>query len=251
VLGALDAARAMTDNFRELATGRSITLEGRHAETLLETIDRLRREVADLRASRKRLVMAADDDRRTIERDLHGSVQQHLVALAVNLQLGGGLADADPAAAKALLEEMGRDVQQALDETAQLAQRIYPSLLEARGLAAALRSAAVIAGVPASVEVPPGVGDSLVAARTVYFCWLEALEHAGAGARATIRVRDEEEALAFEVVEDGARSAAETAPSDTRLERLRERVEALGGRLTIQSDPGRGTRVSGSLPLSW
>jgi signal transduction histidine kinase len=250
VLGALDAARAMTDNFRELATGRSITLEGRHAETLLETLNRLRLEVADLRASRKRLVMAADDDRGAIERDLHGSVQQHLVALAVNLQLAGALADADPAAAKALLEEMGRDVQQALDETTQLAQRIYPPLLEARGLAAALRSAAVIAGVPASVEVTPGVGYPSEAARTVYFCCLEALEHAGAGARATIRVRDEEGALAFEVVEDRASSAPETAPSNARLERLRERVEALGGQLTIQSEPG-GTRVSGSLPLSW
>jgi len=69
-------------------------------------------------------------------------VQQHLVALAVNLQLAGRLADADPVAAKALVEAMEGDVQQALDETAQLAQRIYPPLLDAGGLAAALRSAA-------------------------------------------------------------------------------------------------------------
>ena len=135
---------------------------------------------------------------------LHDGVQQHLVALAVNLQLATRLVDADPAAAKALLDEMGRDVQQALDETAELAQRIYPPLLEAGGLAAALRAAAASAGVPSSVEV---AADARLPARgragAVYFCCLEALEHAGAGARATITVRDEEGALAFEVVEDG------------------------------------------------
>lgn len=208
-----------------------------------ESLDRLRLEVAELRASRERLVLTADADRHSIERDLHEGVQQHLVALAVNLQLAGALADTDPSAAKALLDEMRRDVQQALDETAQLAQRIYPPLLEAGGLAAALRSAAVTAGVPASVEVTANASYPPEVARTVYLCCLEALEHAGAEARATITVREEEGAIAFEIVEDGA-------ASDSGLDRLGDRVEALGGRLTIRSEPGRGTRVAGSLPLS-
>jgi signal transduction histidine kinase len=224
-------------------------LEARHVEELRDTLDRLRLEVTELRASRKRLVLAADADRRRIERELHATVQQHLVALAVNLQLAGGSVDADPAAAKALFEEMGRDVQQALDETAQLAQRIYPALLEGRGFAAALRSAAVGAGIPASVEVPAGASYPPEVAWTVYLCWVDALEHAGAGARARVTVRDEEGALAFEVDEDGV--ARSTAPrSDAGLDRLRDRVEALCGRLTIRSEPGRGTRVSGTLPLS-
>ena len=145
---------------------------------------------------------------------------------------------------------MGRDVQQALDETAQLAQRIYPPLLEAGGLAAALRSAAVSIGIPASVEVATGASDPPEVLRTVYFCCLEVLEHAGDGARASVTVREEEGALAFDVVEDGAGSAAVGASSDAELDRLRDRVEALGGRLMIQSEPGGGTRVSGSLPLS-
>jgi signal transduction histidine kinase len=196
-----------------------------------------------LHASRKRLVLAADADRRMIERDLHDGVQQRLVALAVNLQLAGQLADADPAAAKTLLEEMGRDVQQALDETTLLAQRTYPPLLEAGGLAAALRSAAVSAGIRASIEVAADASYPPEVTRTVYWCWVEALEHAGVGARATVTVRDEGGALAFEVVEDAGHS-------DAGLDRLRDRVEALGGRLTIRSEPGRGTRVSGSLPLS-
>jgi signal transduction histidine kinase len=213
-------------------------------------LDRLRLEVAELNASRKRLVQAAEAERRTIERDLHEGVQQHLVGLAVNLQLASQFVDADPVAAKVLLEEMGRDVQHALDETALLAQQIYPPLLEAGGLAAALRAAATSIGIPVSVEVEAAAGCPPEVLRTVYLCCLEALEHAGAEARATVTVRKEEGAIAFEVVEDGARSVAAAARSDAGLERLRDRVEAFGGRLTVRSEPGRGTRISGSLPLS-
>jgi signal transduction histidine kinase len=238
----------MTENLLESSCGRSITLDARHVEALRETHDRLRVEVAELRASRERLVLAADADRRRIERDLHESVRQHLVALAVNLQRVGLWMNTDPAAAKELLDEMEHDVQQALDETAALAERIYPALLDAGGLAAALRSAAVRAGISASVDVRAGANRPPEVAATVYLCCLEALEHVSAGARATVTVRDEEEALGFEVVEDGARSAA-VAGSDAGLDRLRDRVEALGGRLTIRSERGRGIRVSGSLPL--
>lgn len=209
---------------------------------LEETLDRLRLELAELRASRKRLLLAAYADRRTIERELHEGVQQHLVALAVNQQLAGQLTDADPAAAKTLLEEMGRDVQQALDETAQLAQRIYPPL-EAGGLAAMLRSAAISARVRASVEIAAGASYPREIVAAVHWCWLEVLEHAAAGAQATATLRDEGSELTFEVVEAGSYS-------DAGLERLRDHVEALGGRLTITSEPGGGTRVSGSLPLS-
>jgi signal transduction histidine kinase len=233
---------------RESTSRRLIALEARHVETLRETLDRLRLEVAELRASRERLVLATDADRRSIERDLHKGVQQRLVALAVDLQVAGAFADTDPAAS-ALLEEMGRDVQQALDAVAQLAQRIYPPLLEAGGLAAALRAAAVSAGIPASVEVEAGSAYPPEHARTVYFCWLEALERAGREGPVTITVRDEEKTLIFEVA-GNLHSAAAATHSDAGFEGLRERVEALGGRLTLQPEPGNSTRVSGSLPLS-
>jgi len=227
-----------------------VTLEAPRVEALREELDRLRVEVADLRASRERLVLAADGDRNRIERDLHEGVQQLLVALAVNLQLAGPLVDADPAAAKALLEEMGRDVQQALEETGGLAERIYPALLEAGGLAAALRSAAVSAGIPASVAVAAGSTYPPEIARTVYFCWLEVLEQAGEKGRARVTVREEEGALSFEFVEEGPWAAAAAGGSGTSLDRLRDRVDALGGRLAVESDAGHGTRVYGSLPLS-
>ncbi len=208
---------------------------------MLRELDRLRAEIAGLRASRKRLALADDADRRRIERDLHEGVQQHLVALAANLQLAAGMLDANPTAAKTLLVEMGRDVQQALDETGKLAHRIYPPLLEAGGLAAALRSAAVSANVRARIDVAAGAVYPLEVAGAVYFCCLEVLE--GAGTSAAVTVRDEERALGFEVV-------ADYADMDAELPRLRDRVEALGGHLTIRSEPGRGTRVAGSLPLS-
>jgi signal transduction histidine kinase len=223
-------------------------LEALNVDALREEIARLRLEVAELRASRKRLVVAADADRRRIERDLHEIVRQQLVALAVNLQRTGSSVDADPTAAKQLLGEMTRDVQQALDETAQLAERVYPALLNARGLAAALRSAVAGAGIRASVDVQPGANYPPEVAGRVYLCCLQALERVGAGVPVTVTVREAEGALRFEVVEDVARSTV-VAGSDAALDRLRDRVEALGGRLTIRSERGRGIRVSGSLPF--
>ena len=210
---------------------------------MLRELSQLRLEIEGVRAARKRLVLAADTDRRTIERDLHDRVHQHLVALAVNLQLAGQAADSDPPAAKTLLEEMGRDVQQAIDETALLAQRIYPAALGASGLAALLRSAAVSAGVPASVDVTAGSNCPAEVGMTVYLCWLDTIARDGGETPVTIKVREGEDSLAFEVSGNAVRS-------DADLDRMRDRVEALGGRLTISSGPERGTRVSGSLPFS-
>jgi signal transduction histidine kinase len=204
--------------------------------------------VGELRTSRKRLVLAADADRCRIERKLHDGPQQHLVALAVNLQLARGLVDADPTAARVLLDEMGRHVREALDETRKLAHRIYPPLLEAGGLGPALRIAAAAAGVRTYVQVQAATAWPPEVAATVYFCCVEALEGLGAGSRSTITVHEENGALVFEIVEDGDGSGATTVSAD--LGWLRDRVETLGGQLAIAPNPGRGTRVLGSLPMS-
>jgi signal transduction histidine kinase len=167
-------------------------------------------------------------------------VQQHLVALAVRLQLAQSALESDPAAAKALLEEIGRDVQDALDEAARLAQRIYPPLLDV-GFASALRAAAVSADVAASIEVSGGSGQSPEILHTVYAAWLDALEHTS-GAQASIAVHSDDDALVFEIVREAA--------PDAGLDGLRDRVEALRGELTVQPEPNGGIRVRGSLPLS-
>ena len=198
--------------------------------------------MAELRASRERLVLAADADRRRLERELHDGTQQHLVALAINLQLAESSIDSDPAAARSHLERMRRDVQEGLDEAARLAQRIYAPSLDLGGLAAALRAAAVSAGVSASVEVSAGSSYRPEIVQTVYSCWLDALEHGGGETPVSMTVREEVGALVFEVNSNPL--------PDAELDRLRDRIGALGGRLTIRSEPGGRVHVSGSLPLS-
>jgi signal transduction histidine kinase len=212
-------------------------------DRLREVVDRLQGEVVELRSSRKRLAEAAHANRLAIERALHDGVQQHLVALAVDLRRLAGLVEGDPAAAKVLLDEMAANLREALDATTELAQRVYPPLLEARGFASALRSAAASAGVTASVKVlvhgsyPP----EIMAA--VYWCCVEALASAPAGTQATISVVDADGALAFEIgVAGGYREG--------RLEGLGDRIEALGGRVTIGVNQDGGLRVAGSLPRS-
>ena len=217
------------------------------------SLDELRREVEELRASRARLVVAADAERRRIERDLHDGVQQHLVAFAVNLQVARQLADSDPSAAKALLEEIGRDVREALESVRELAQEIYPPLLLDRGLVEALRAAVSTADVAARIEAvdldryPPEVEA------TVYFCCLEALQnaatHAGPGARATVRAWPDENGLCFEVVDDGAGFEQHAMRLGAGLTNMSDRLGALGGRLTISSEPGGGTRIFGTIPV--
>jgi len=182
----------------------------------------------------RRLVLASDSDRRGIERELHNGPQQALAAFAVGLQQARSLAESDPAAVVALVDEMRSDVQKALEHLRALSERIYPPLLEAGGLRVALRTAAANAGVRARVEVAVGGACPAELALTVYLCWVEALERIGDGASATIAVRDEDETLVFEI-------SADVAGLDT----VEHRVAALGGRLTIASG-----RVAGSLPLS-
>jgi signal transduction histidine kinase len=206
-------------------------------------LDRLRAEVVDLRASRRRLAEIDDAERRRIERELHQGVQQHLVALAANLQLAAGLIGTDPPAARTLLEEMARDLDLAMAEARDLAQRIYPPLLDSGGLAVAIRAAAARTNVPTRLDVEAHMACPPEIARAVYLCCLEVFERADAGTEAAVTVRDEAAGLAFEVV-------ARCETSDVDTVRLRDRVEALGGRLTVESPAGGTIRVAGTIPLS-
>lgn len=219
VLAALDAHGAITDNSH---------------------IDRLQTQIARLQASRKRLLVAAAADRRRIERDLHEGMQQQLVALSVHLQLAAGLMNTDPAAATVMLGEITRDVKQALDDSMQLALRIHPPL-DAVSLATTLRSAAVSAGVRASVDVVVPESYPTEIAVVLYWSWLDLLERVGDGCRAALRMREKDGALSFEL-------EADTDRLDEALESLRDRIEALGGSVGIQVDRDGRTRVNGSVP---
>ena len=218
-----------------------ITLGGREVDVQRE-LHRLRVELEELRASRRRLVLAADADRRTIERDLHDGVHQHLISLAVSLQLAGQAEASDPAALHALLAEMARAVHDGLEETARLAQRIHPATLEAGDLAALLRSASTAAGVPARVDVSAAGSYPSEAVMTIHLAWLDTLARAGSGALTSIDVRDTVDTLTFEITTPGIEST-------TELDALRGRVEALGGRLTIASSRRGAAVVACSLPI--
>ena len=211
-------------------------------EHVQDIVDRLQAEVAEVRRSRKRLARAADADRREIERALHDGVQQHLVALAVDLRRLAGLVDDQPGAAKALLDTMAANLREALAEATALAQNVYPPLLEGRGLAISLRSAADSAGVTVLVDVPAGADYPPEINAAIYWSCVEALASASPGSEATVALREADSAVTFEVAIAGRQPQG-------RIERLRDRIEALDGRLSV--DEGEfGSRVQGWLPIS-
>src|SRR4029077_823124 len=217
--------------------------------------DEVRRQADELRASRARIVEAGDAQRRRIERDLHDCAQQHLVALAVSVNLVRQIADTDPDAAKAMLEQIGSELQDAVQELRNLAHGIYPPLLMDRGLGEALSAAAGRAALPTGVEAQ-GIGRYPQAVEAaVYFCCLEALQnaakHAGPGAQAMITVREDEGALLFEVRDDAAGFALATgAHHGHGFVNMSDRVGAIGGSIAVESGPGRGTAIRGRIPLN-
>jgi signal transduction histidine kinase len=222
---------------------------------LQESLDEVRRQADELRASRARIVEAGDAQRRRIERDLHDGAQQHLVALAVSVNLVRQISENDPETANTMLAQIGTDLQEAVQELRNLAHGIYPPLLMDRGLAEALSAAAGRAALPTGVEAE-GIGrypQALEAA--VYFCCLEALQnaakHAGPGAQAMITVREDEGALLFDVHDDGAGfDLASGAAQGHGFVNMDDRVGAIGGSIQVESAPGLGTTIRGRIPLT-
>ncbi|HYM97724.1 MAG TPA: histidine kinase, partial [Candidatus Sulfotelmatobacter sp.] len=210
-------------------------------------------KVEELRASRQRLVAAQDEERRRLERNLHDGAQQHLVALRVNLGLAKRFARTDPEKATVLLTQLEVAADETLETMRDLARGIYPPLLADQGLAAALAAQARKATISVQVDAD-GVGrfpQEVEAA--VYFCCLEALQNVQKHALATevaVRLGVQDGALRFSVQDDGAGFDPQTHRRGAGLQNMADRLDALGGSLTITADPGRGTIVSGSLPAA-
>jgi signal transduction histidine kinase len=238
----------------ELARQVGFALRNVRLDSQLQaSLDELRRQTEQLRVSRARVVSAADAERRRIERDLHDGAQQRLVALAANLSLARELARSDPTQTTVLLEQLGEDVQSALEDLREIAHGIYPPLLADRGLADALSAVAGRAPIQTRIEVQPRSRYSPQIEATVYFCCLEALQnagkHAGRKAIATLAVRETEGALVFEVRDDGSGFSPAHARDGAGLANMTDRLGAIGGSLRVESSPGRGTRVVGTIPL--
>jgi signal transduction histidine kinase len=212
----------------------------------------LQARLEELRASRQRLVSAQDLERRRLERNLHDGAQQHLVALKVKLGLAEMLLTRDPEKASATLEQLKGDADEALETLRDLARGIYPPLLADRGLVVALESQARKATVPVTVEAECVGRYTQDVEATVYFCVLEALQnvqkYAGASC-AVVRLRGEDDALIFDVQDDGRGFEAATAKQGAGLANMHDRADALGGVVEVTSQPGTGTLIRGTLPV--
>ena len=210
------------------------------------------RLIEELRASRQRLVAAQDDERRKLERNLHDGAQQQLVALQVQLRLVEQLIGKDAEKELELVRGVQDAARSALEDLRDLARGIYPPLLADQGLVAALRSQAQRSSVPVSIE-GDGVGRYLRDVEAaVYFCTLEALNNVAKYAdatAATVQLRDDG-VLRFTVQDDGRGFDARNTTYGTGVQGMVDRLDAIGGRLTISSEPGRGTTVEGVVPIT-
>jgi signal transduction histidine kinase len=205
----------------------------------------------ELAASRARLVKAADEARRRIERDLHDGAQQRLVAAALELTILDQRLDRDPARARDALGRAREHLEQGLAELRDLARGIHPAVLTERGLEAALLALVQRAPVPVELEVAlPGRLDGAIEA-AAYFVVSEALTNVAKYAQAqsaTVDVGADAEGLCVRVADDGIGGAALDRGSGLRG--LADRVQAVGGRLELDSPPGRGTRLSAVFPAT-
>jgi signal transduction histidine kinase len=207
--------------------------------------------IAELRASRQRLVAAQDEERRKIERNLHDGAQQQLVALTVQLKLARSLVERDPAKAGELLGTIQGSATDALEDLRDLARGIYPPLLADQGLPAALEAQARKAVVPTTVEAQAVGRYAQEVEAAVYFCTLEALNNVAKYAearRATVRLSQQNGRLAFSINDDGRGFDPNAVAGGTGLQGMADRLEAIGGALEVDSASGSGTTVRGWIP---
>jgi signal transduction histidine kinase len=213
--------------------------------------DRTAQMLEEVRASRTRLLAAADSERRRIARDLHDGAQQRLIALRIELEMAAEEADPEEAST---LRGFGAEIEQALEEFRSMTRDIYPAILSDRGIADALRAIALRSPVPTLVDVgtlaeyPPEI------ATAVYFCCVEALQnvakHAPGAAGAQIVIGEQDSVLRFSVTDDGPGFRKDEARLGAGMINMRDRMAAVGGELKIRSAPGQGTSISGQIPLT-
>jgi signal transduction histidine kinase len=209
----------------------------------------LRARLTELQASRARLVEATEAERRRIERDLHDGTQQRLVSIAMSLGLLESRLPAGSAQARPIVRETREALTEALAELRELTQGIHPTILTERGLPTALEELCRRAAVPAHLQVDLDRRLPNQIESAAYFLVSEALTNAAKHSHATevgVMATCAGELLSVEVADDGIGGA--TVEGGTGLRGLVDRVEALGGTLTISSPPGRGTTLRAEFP---
>lgn len=203
----------------------------------------LAEHAAELAASRNRLLTATDDERRRLERDLHDGAQQHLVALAVLIQLAR---KATPDRCGVLLAEATGLLEEAIAEIRRLAHGIYPPTLVSGGLPQALSAAAAHAALPVRLDLD-GLGRYPAPVEAaLYYCCTEALQnaakHGGPNAAATVAARAEGDTVTLTVADSG--HGFDPATIGVGLTNMTDRIAAINGHLDIDTAPGHGTRIT-------
>ncbi len=212
----------------------------------------LRQAERALRDSRRRLVVAGDEERVRVERDLHDGAQQRLVSLSMQLRLAADLAaDGQPPSSDALMA-LHRSANEAVDELRDLAQGLYPARLKELGLVRALHSLARRS--PTPIEIDDRTSTLLDESTQValYFVCAEAIQnatkHGGDDAKVSVVLADDDDELVVTIVDDGPGFAPERHEQSRGLLNMADRVGALGGELVVESAPGRGTAVRARIP---
>jgi signal transduction histidine kinase len=213
----------------------------------------LRHAVEDLQASRKRLVAVGAHERRKIERDLHDSAQQQLVAVRIQLELARERLQGDGEVADQLAE-IAEELDRALDELRAVSQGIYPPLLEEEGLASALKQATRRVPIPVKSDLQEVGRHPEEVETAIYFCFLEALQnsakHGGEEVTVSIQLWKEPHLVRFAIVDDGLGFVPSRHHNGgTGLTNMSDRLGAIGGTISIRSAPGRGTYIDGAVKV--
>jgi signal transduction histidine kinase len=240
--------------FAGLASQAGLVLRGARLHTELELrLAELSTRADELRLSRQRLVDVQDDERRLLERDIHDGAQQHMVALAVNLRLAQTLAVRNPQRAVAMLEGQQRAVADAIATLTHLSQGIYPPMLGAEGLVAALQAAVNSSAIPVHTTFRGVRRYSADIEAAAYFCCLEALQnamkHSGASLIRLTLIGDHGD-VQLGIEDNGTGFAPGQSPAGNGLANMRDRIESVGGTFTMESTLGTGTRVEVWIPVA-
>jgi signal transduction histidine kinase len=220
------------------------------ARWLLSPPSDLAARVAELEVSRERVVDAAEDERRRIERDLHDGAQQRLVALAMDLGRARAKFGDDPEAARELVDQAHAQAKEALTELRNLVRGVHPPVLTDRGLDAALSGLAALCPVPVDAQVDVPVRPKPAVEAVAYFLVAEALTNVAKHSRAShvsifVEGHGFPGALTVVVSDDGIGGADQ---SGAALSGLADRVAGVDGTLAIESPSGGPTIVSAVLP---
>lgn len=211
----------------------------------------LRSSATELRALRARMLVAVDEERERIERDLHDGLQQRLIVLQIKLERTAERVEGRDEASADAIRALQTEIDETIQEVRWLARGVNPTTLGRTGLGPALTALALGTVPPTTVRVGRLGRYSPQVERAVYFSCSEALQNAVKHARGATGVTIsawEGKGLRFVVRDDGNGFDPASTPGGAGLENLEARLAAVGGELSIRSAPGRGTVVHGSIP---